>query len=267
MKISIVTVCFNSASTIRDTFESILQQKYTDYEYIVVDGKSKDATVDIIREYEPRFQGKMRWVSEKDSGLYDAMNKGIRMASGEVVGILNSDDFFTDPAVLETVALTFEQNQTDAVYGDVCYVKAANISILDRYYSSKKFKRWKMRIGLIPAHPTFYARRELFDKIGFYRTDYKIAADFDLLLRFIFVHKIQTVYIEKCLVTMRSGGVSNGSFNVHRQIMKEHLRSFKEVKHHTNVLLLSLRYWGKIYDLLAAKFSVAFNKKSTIHKG
>ena len=267
MKISIVTVCFNSASTIRDTFESILQQKYTDYEYIVVDGKSKDATVDIIREYEPRFQGKMRWVSEKDSGLYDAMNKGIKMATGDVVGILNSDDFFTDSTVLETVEQAFVQKQTDAVYGDVCYVKAANTNIVDRYYSSKKFKRWKMRIGLIPAHPTFYARRELFDKIGFYRTDYKIAADFDLLLRFIFVHKIQTAYIEKCLVTMRSGGVSNGSLNVHLQIMKEHLRSFKEVKYHTNVLFLSLRYWGKIYDLIAARVSVMQNCRAEKNKG
>lgn len=267
MKISLITVSFNSAATIRDTFESVLAQSYSDYEYIVIDGLSKDATVDIIKEYEPKFSGRMRWISEKDSGLYDAMNKGIKMATGDVVGILNSDDFFTDSTVLETVNRSFEQNQPDAVYGDVCYVKADNTDILDRYYSSKKFKRWKMRIGLIPAHPTFYAKRELFDKLGVYRTDYKIAADFDLLLRFIFVNKIKTFYIEKCLVTMRSGGVSNGSLKVHTRIMKEHLRSFREVGYHTNVFLLSLRYWGKVYDLLAAKISMAFNKKSLNNRG
>jgi glycosyltransferase involved in cell wall biosynthesis len=166
VKISLITVSFNSAATIRDTFESVLAQSYNDYEYIVIDGLYKDATVDIIKEYEPRFSGKMRWISEKDFGLYDAMNKGIKMATGDVVGILNSDDFFTDSAVLENVNQAFEQNQTDAVYGDVCYVKADNTDILDRYYSSKKFKRWKMRIGLIPAHPTFYAKIELFDKLG-----------------------------------------------------------------------------------------------------
>lgn len=263
MKLSIVTVSYNSAATIRDTFDSLLAQICKDYEYIVVDGLSTDGTVDIIKEYEPKFNGRMRWISEKDSGLYDAMNKGIKMASGDVVGILNSDDFFTDNETLDTIKHAFEQNQPDAIYADVCYVKKDNIEIVDRYYSSKNFKRSKMRIGLIPAHPTFYAKRELFDRFGYYRTDYKIAADFDLLLRFIFVNNIKTYYIEKNLVTMRSGGVSNRSLKVHYRIMKEHLRSFRDVGCYTNIFLLSLRYWGKFYDLVAAKFSGLFKRKQS----
>ena len=253
MKISIVTAAFNSAETIRDTFDSILDQNYDDYEYIVIDGKSKDATVDIIKEYEPKFNGKMRWISEKDSGLYDAMNKGIRMAFGEYVGILNSDDFFTSADVLSSVAETLEKSPVDAVYADVEYVNPENLERVVRHYSSAGFKRWKMRIGLMPAHPTFYARKELFDKFGYYRTDYKIAADYELLLRFIFVNKITTHYIPKVFVTMRTGGVSTNSLKVHWRIMKEHLHAFRINGCYSDVFLQSLRYWGKVYDLLKAK--------------
>lgn len=261
MKISLVTVSFNSAATIRDTFESILKQDYSDYEYIVVDGLSKDATVDIIKEYEPRFQGKMRWISEKDSGLYDAMNKGIKMATGDVVGILNSDDFFSASDVFSAVAQCFKEQKPEAVYGDVLYVRPDDLTHIVRHYSSGSFKRWKMRLGLMPAHPTFYAQRQLFDRLGFYRTDYRIAADFDLLLRFIFLANIKTSYIAKNFVTMRTGGVSTNSLKVHKLIMKEHLQSFKDAGCYSNVFLQSLRYWGKIYDLLAAKIR-SYSKKA-----
>ena len=252
MKISLITVSYNSASTIRDTFESVLAQNCEDYEYIVVDGLSKDNTVEIIKEYEPRFKGKMRWISEKDSGLYDAMNKGIKMASGEYVGILNSDDFFADNNILQRVADTLEKHPVDAVYGDVNYVKPEKLTKVVRHYSSANFKRWKMRIGLMPAHPSFYVKKELFDKLGYYRTDYKIAADYELLLRFIFVNDISMCYIPGIFVTMRVGGVSTNSLKVHWQIMKEHLHAFKVNDRYSDVFLQSLRYWGKIYDLLKA---------------
>lgn len=258
MKISIVTVAYNSAATIRDTFESVLAQSHDDYEYIVVDGLSKDETVEIIKEYEPRFNGKMRWISEKDSGLYDAMNKGIRMATGEVVGILNSDDFFTSGNVLESVCRGFDSAETDAVYADVRYVKQHDLQSVVRHYSSKGFRRWKMRTGLIPAHPSFYARRELFEKFGFYRTDYRIAADFELLLRFIFVNRVKTLYIPETFVTMRMGGVSTNSFKVHFRIMKEHLKAFRENNCYTNVFLLCSRYVGKIYDVIVARINNIF---------
>ena len=258
MKISLITVCYNSAATIRDTFESVLSQSCNDYEYIVVDGLSKDETVGIIKEYEPRFNGKMRWVSEKDSGLYDAMNKGIRMAKGDVVGILNSDDFFTSDTVLDSVAKGFDTPETDAVYADVRYVKQSDLNCIVRHYSSKNFRRWKMRTGLIPAHPTFYAKRELFENFGYYRTDFRIAADFELLLRFIFVNGINTRYIPETFVTMRMGGVSTNSFKVHFLIMKEHLKAFRLNNRHTNPFFLCLRYGGKVWDLVKAKINNIF---------
>ena len=145
MKISIITTTYNSGATLRDTIRSILSQTYQDIEYIVVDGASTDDTLTIIQEYEPQFDGRMRWVSEKDNGLYDAMNKGIRMATGDVVGILNSDDFFTSPDVLERVAGAFrEESGPDAVYGDIHFVNPDNLNRCVRYYSSRLFRSWLM---------------------------------------------------------------------------------------------------------------------------
>ena len=162
MKISIVTTSYNSVRTLRDTMDSVLRQGYTDYEYIVVDGASKDGTVELIREYEPRFEGRMRWVSEPDSGIYDAMNKGIAMATGDVVGILNSDDFYTSDDILSAIAETFSRpDATDAIYGDVHYVDEDDITRPVRYYSSNRFTRKRMLMGYMPAHPSFlrYARK------------------------------------------------------------------------------------------------------------
>lgn len=250
MKISIITVSFNSAKTIRDTIESVLSQAYPDIEYIVVDGNSKDDTVNIIREYEPRFNGRMRWVSEPDKGLYDAMNKGIRMATGDVVGIINSDDFFTDKEVIEKIANAFKKEDIDAVYGDIHFVSPLNLKKRVRYYSSAVFRRALMRFGLIPAHPSFYLRRSCFEKYGYYSLDYDIAADFEFLLRLIFVKCIRIKYLPIDMVTMRTGGKSTSGWKVHRSIMKEHLRAFRENGIYTNPLFLSLRYFYKIYELI-----------------
>lgn len=157
MKVSIVTVTFNSAKTLRDTIESILMQDYADWEYIIVDGLSKDETVSIIKGYEPKFNGRMKWISEKDRGLYDAMNKGIKMASGDIVGIINSDDFFHRSDVISKVAEAFNlNNNIEAVYGDVRFVNENNLEKTVRYYSSKNFKPWRFRFGFMPAHPSFY---------------------------------------------------------------------------------------------------------------
>lgn len=159
MKITIITATYNSSTTLRDTIESVLSQTYQDIEYLVIDGASKDNTLDIVREYEPLFQGKMRYVSEPDKGLYDAMNKGMWMATGDVVGILNSDDFYTGKEVLQRVAEVFREGNVDAVYGDVHYVKPEDLSHCVRYYSSKPFRRWMMRLGFMPAHPSFTVKR------------------------------------------------------------------------------------------------------------
>lgn len=247
IKISLVTVTYNSGTTLRDTFQSVLAQTYKNVEYIVVDGLSKDNTMDIVREYEPQFEGRMKWISEKDKGLYDAMNKGVRMATGDVVGILNSDDFFTANDVLEKVAAGFDE-QTDAVYGDLHYVHPDDLQHSVRYYSSKIFKRNLMRMGFIPAHPTFYCRRECFDKFGYYKTDYKIAADFDLLLRFIYVNRIRIKYLPMDMVTMRTGGASTNGLKSRMGGMNEHLRSLRENGVKSNRFILSLRYFYKITE-------------------
>ena len=253
MKISIITATFNSASTIKDTFESVLKQTYKDIEYIVVDGLSKDNTVDIIKEYEPKFNGRMRWISEKDKGLYDAMNKGIAMATGDVVGILNSDDFYTSDDALAVIADTIKDKSIDAVYGDIHFVNDNDLNKCVRYYSSAIFKRSLMRIGLMPAHPSFYCRREVYTKYGPFNTSYKIGADFESLLRYIYINRIRTKYIKKDFVTMRTGGASTEGFGSRWQIMKDHLRAMKDLGIKSNMFILSLRYPYKIYELLVSK--------------
>lgn len=248
MKISLITVTYNADGVLRYAIESALHQTYSNLEYIIVDGASKDNTIDIIRTYESQFNGRMKWISEPDRGLYDAMNKGIRMATGDVVGILNSDDFFTSNDVLEKVAESFTDNDVDAVYGDIHFVRSDDLNRCVRYYSSRIFRRGLMRLGFIPAHPSFYCRRECFEKYGCYKTDYKIAADFDLLLRFIYVHRIRIKYLPVDMVTMRLGGASTSGLKSRMTCMKEHLRSFRENGVKTNRFLLSLRYFYKLTE-------------------
>ena len=255
MKISIITATFNSASTVRDTFESVLAQTYDNIEYIVVDGLSKDNTVEIIKEYEPKFNGRMRWVSEKDKGLYDAMNKGIAMATGDVVGILNSDDFYTSDDALAVIADTMKDNSIDAVYGDIHFVNDDDLNKCVRYYSSAIFKRSLMRIGLMPAHPSFYCKREVYTKYGPFNTGYKIGADFESLLRYIYVNRINTRYIKKDFVTMRTGGASTDGFGSRWQIMKDHLKAMKANGVYSNFFILSLRYPYKIYEIIKSKIT------------
>lgn len=248
MKISIITATYNSEKTLRNTLESILGQTYQDYESIIVDGASKDGTMDLVREFEPRFQGRMKWISEPDKGIYDAMNKGIRMASGEVVGILNSDDFYTSNDVLEAVAKTFEGSDIDACYGDIHYVNDNDLEKCVRYYSSAKFTPKRMMYGYIPAHPSFYCRKDVYQQYGLFDTSFKIAADFEQLLRLIYVEKIKTEYIPKDFVTMRTGGASNASLSSRIAIMKEHLRGFKKNGIRNNCFRLSLRYFSKLLE-------------------
>lgn len=254
MKISIITITYNSAKTLKDTLKSVLKQTYSNLEYIIVDGASKDNTLSVIKKYEPLFNGRIKWISEPDKGLYDAMNKGINMATGELVGILNSDDYFTSNDIIQKIAEVFQQDTLiDAVYGDVHFVHPNDLNKCVRYYSSKVFKRNLMRMGFMPAHPSFYIRRECFEKYGLYKTDYKVAADFEFLLRVIYNAKIKTKYLPIDMVTMRTGGASTSGFESHKQIMKEHLRAFRENGIYTNVGLLSLRYFYKIGEILKSR--------------
>ena len=250
MKISIITATYNSAKTVKDTFESVLRQSYNDYEYLIVDGASKDETMTVVKEYESRFEGRLRYISEPDKGLYDAMNKGLKMATGDVVGILNSDDFYTSDDALQTIADAFNANDIDATYGDIHFVNDDDLTKMVRYYSSSVFKRSYMRFGLMPAHPSFYCKKSVYEKYGYFDTSYRVAADFENLLRLIFINNIKTLYIPKDFVTMRTGGASTAGFGSRRQIMRDHLRAMKQNGVYSNMFLLSLRYFYKIYELI-----------------
>lgn len=254
LKISIITATYNSGKTVGDTLKSVLAQTYHDYELLVVDGASKDNTLEVVKKMEPLFEGRMRYISEPDKGIYDAMNKGIRMATGEVIGILNSDDFYTSDDALACIAWVLENEKVDAVYGDIHYVNDEDLKKCVRYYSSKPFRRWMMRLGFMPAHPSFYCRKEVYEKYGaFDAENYRVAADFENLLRLIFVNKIKTHYISKDFVTMRTGGASSSGLESHKRIMRDHLKALKKNGVYSNFFLLGLRYLYKIGEILKSK--------------
>ncbi len=255
MTISIITATYNSGQTLTDTLESVLRQCYTDIDYVIVDGGSKDNTLDIIRRYEPRFEGRMRWISEPDKGIYDAMNKGIRMAAGDVVGLLNSDDFYTSNDVLEHVARALSDPNVDAIYGDIHYVNDDDLTHCVRYYSSRVFCRGLMRLGFMPAHPSFYCRRTIYEKYGTFDTSLRVAADFENLLRLIFINRIRTKYIPEDFVTMRTGGASSSGMVSHKRILKEHMVAYKQNGVYSNLFLEGLRYLYKIGEILVSKLS------------
>lgn len=242
MKISIVTTARNSASTLRDTIESVLSQTYEDWEHIIVDGASDDGTRELVESYSDRYGGRLIFLSEPDDGMYYAMNKGIRLASGDVVGILNSDDFYTSPDVLRRIADTFDRYHPDAVYGDIHYVDPGNLTRKVRYYSSRNFRLWKMRLGYMPAHPSFYCRKDLYDNIGMYDTAFSIAADFELLLRFLYIHGISARYIPMDFVTMRTNGASTSGLSSHRRILSDHLQAYRKNNVPSGILHEAIRY-------------------------
>jgi glycosyltransferase involved in cell wall biosynthesis len=251
MKISIITACYNSAPSIQTTIESVLSQTYSDIEYIIIDGKSNDGTVDIIKNYESAFaKNKLKWLSESDQGMYDAINKGIRMATGEVVGILNSDDFYNYPHCIETVAKAFEDSNIDACFADVRFVKPDNLDKTIRYYSSAQFHPRRFRWGFMPAHPTFFVRKKYFDEISYYKTDYQIAADYELLIRFLYTHQLKYKYIPLDMIKMRTGGKSTQSWESNYILNKEIVRGCKENGIYTNMLMLSFKYFQKFVELI-----------------
>lgn len=254
MKVSVITVTWNSGATLRGTLESVLRQTYPDIEHIIVDGGSTDNTMEMVREYEPYYQGRLRYVSEPDKGIYDAMNKGIGMATGEVIGILNSDDFYTSSDVVEILVGELERSHVDAVYGDIHYVDGKDLEKSVRYYSSAGFRRWKMLLGFMPAHPSFYCRKEAYERFGLFKTSYKVAADFENLLRLIYVGKISIKYVPKDCVTMRTGGTSTSGLTSHRHIMADHVMAYRENHVRSNALLDSLRYIYKVMEI--AKFKL-----------
>jgi len=251
MKISIITATYNSGRTLRDTIESVLRQEYVDYEYLIIDGGSKDNTVGIIKEYEPKFDGRMRWISETDKGMYDGINKGIRMATGDVVGIINSDDFYHRTDIFGVIVRSFtEHPEAQAIYGDVRFVNPADLEKTVRYYSSKNFKPWKFRWGWMPAHPTFFTYRENFEKYGYYQYDYHIAADYELLTRFLYTNKVPAMYVAEDFMKMRTGGRSTNGWKANVLLNKEIVRACKENGIWTCMPMLFLKYFVKVFELV-----------------
>lgn len=251
MKVSIITVTYNSAATLKDTIESVASQDYPNIEYIIVDGNSKDATQDIIRSQNGTVS---KWISEPDQGLYDAMNKGIRMATGDVVGIINSDDFYHRSDSISQVVHTFQEFGVDSVYADVRFVHPDNLDKTIRYYSSKNFSLRSFKVGKIPAHPTFFTYKANFEKFGYYRTDYRIAADFELLVRFLYKHRLSYHYLPVDLLKMRTGGLSTKSWKSNVIINQEDLRACKENGLNTNYFWLYSRYFRKLLEYLPGLF-------------
>lgn len=246
MKISIITTTYNSEATIKDTLESVNAQTYPDIEHIIVDGASKDNTLDLVKKYGKRVS---LIISEPDKGIYDAMNKGIKAATGNVIGILNSDDFFTSDDVISAIVFAFENNDIDAVYGDVHYVNPENLNKCVRYYSSAVFKPSLFKFGLMPAHPSFYVKRSCYEKYGVYSLDYQIASDFDLLIRFLYTHKIKYRYLKKDFVTMRTGGESTKNLNNRMLLNKEDLKACRKYGITTNMFMIMFKYVYKIFEL------------------
>jgi glycosyltransferase involved in cell wall biosynthesis len=249
MKITIITVVFNGAKYIRTAIQSVLSQDYDNIEYIVIDGGSTDGTVDIIKEYQNKISV---FVSEPDKGLYDAMNKGIGLATGDVVGILNGDDFYIDDKVIEKVVKEFEEKGVDSVYADLVYVRPKNLDKTVRYYDSSHFNPSKFAYGWMPAHPTFFVKKDIYDKYGVFRTDLKIGADFDILTRFLYTQKISYSYMQEVLVKMRLGGVSTSFRSIWTNNI-EQLMACKDNSIETNIFKILYKYPRKLIGFLVKK--------------
>jgi glycosyltransferase len=210
LKVSIITVCFNSASTIRDTINSVINQTYPNIEYIIIDGNSKDDTYQIVKSYGTKISIHK---SEPDKGIYDGLNKGISLASGDIIGMLHADDFYANSTVIEQVVTLFENSDTDSLYSDLDYVDPENTSKIIRHWVSGKYKAGKFLFGWMPPHPTFFVKRFIYNQLGLFNLELKSAADYELMLRYIHKNNIKTVYLPLVTVKMRAGGMSNKSLS------------------------------------------------------
>ena len=248
MKVSIITVVRNNVATINDAINSVIGQTYKNIEYIVVDGASTDGTVSVVQSYTNKID---KFITEKDHGLYDAMNKGITLATGDIIGILNSDDMYFDKNVIESIVNTFREKKTDSVFGDLHYVDKNNTDKVMRYWKTSNFKPGSFVKGWHPPHPSFFVKKEVYEKYGLYDLELSISADFDLMLRLLEKHQISSVHLPKILVKMRTGGQSNNNLKNIITSNKSILRSFSKNKIRVNKwLYLFNRLMPKLIQII-----------------
>lgn len=247
MKISIITVSYNSEATIADTLRSVASQTHPDIEHILIDGASRDATMSIADRYRDRLA---HLASEPDRGIYDAMNKGLRLATGEIVGFLNSDDYYRDEWVLERVAHAFDSENLDAVFGDAEFIDPKSPQKVIRRYSSGHFRPNRIRWGWMPAHPTLFFRRAIYERYGAFRTDFRIAGDFEFIARAFVDEKLRYRYIPEVLVTMRTGGVSTSGLSGTILLNREVVRACRINGIHANYLTIGSKYLLKLLEFI-----------------
>lgn len=247
MKVSIITVTYNSASTVSETLRSVAGQDYSALEHIIIDGASKDNTLEVVQQYPHVAQ----LISEPDKGMYDGLNKGIAVASGEIIGILNSDDVLHDSTIISQIVQAFEQNITlESIFADIRFVSPKDRSKTTRYYSSARFHPGQFEWGYMPAHPSFYCKRSVYEQYGNFQIDYTIAADYEWLTRVLFKHRISYQYLPLIAVDMLPGGLSNGTLERRWRLNKEIIRACAENGIKTNMFKLGLKYFRKIFEYL-----------------
>lgn len=266
MKISLITVCYNAEKTIADAMASVASQQVEkrggqriEIEQIVVDGGSTDGTVREIEDFAKKMEKRggggqrgdysFRWLSEKDRGLYDALNKGIRMATGDVVGILNADDVLAEDDTLAKIAAAFGDPEIDGTYADIRFVRELGGKTV-RYCSGRWFRPWMFRFAVLPAHPSIYLRRSCFEKFGLYSLDYRICADFEMMLRLFWKHRIRTKYLPICTTVMRMGGLSTAGFRSNMEINREDLRAIRAHGYWSCMPLILCKYLFKIWGFV-----------------
>ncbi len=249
MKISIITITYNSGKTVEDTLKSVAAQSYQNIEHLVIDGASTDNTLDIVRSFP-----NVKVISEPDKGIYDAMNKGVKAASGDIIGILNSDDYYTDTEVISKVITAFNDTHSQSVYGDLQYVDKENTDVVVRNWVSGDFNRKNLTMGWMPPHPTFFLKREVYENSGIFNLDFKIGADVEFILRTLGKDQITTHYIPEVLVKMRTGGESNRSLKNRFQLLKEYHKAYKLNK-------LEYKFYTIPYRIIS-KIPQFFNLKS-----
>ena len=250
-KISVITVCYNSALTVRDTLRSVAAQKLKNFEYIIIDGLSKDATMDIINEETPSLPKNTVVLSEKDSGLYDAMNKGWQRASGDIVGFLNSDDVFASPDAVGKIAETFEKTGADIVYGNIVYTKQHDLGAATRGWRTGDVPRYGMRFGWHPPHPAFYVKREILERYGGFKLKFRIAADYEMMVRLIEKRHLKTAWCDQTIVRMREGGSSNAGLKAIWKANKECWNAWLDNGLKPSALLIPCKLASKVFQYAA----------------